>query len=307
MVILETIVPVFLLIALGKFLKDKNFLTDAGVACLKDISINVFLPVMAFDALIHGTYSKDSIILIGCELFSLFFCFGMGFLVKRFFTGNLKGYVPYALTTWEGGLFGWALIGILVGSGNMFYIVSMDIFSGIFCFTIMTTGLRMLNGQKMSGREIALSIIKSPLIIAVILGFTGVFLGWADAIDNSVWFPLYTKVTGFFIQPLSPIILLCIGAGLTFDISILKKGLKLACVRYAVQIVCCLCVLGIIQLTMGVTWVLRTTLLMYFACPTSFLINMIGDDKETTAVTSSMLSLQILVALVVFSILAVIG
>ena len=138
MTILETVIPVFLMIFLGKFLKSKNIISDSGISCIKSISTNVFLPVMAFDTLIHGSFSLDSLLLIGLEIFILFTAFGLGFLFKRFFDPSINGYVPYAMTTYEGGLFGWALIAILVGhkSEAMFSIVSMDIFSGIFCFTV---------------------------------------------------------------------------------------------------------------------------------------------------------------------------
>ena len=153
MTILETIIPVFLMIALGKFLKGKGILSDNGIASIKNLSVNVFLPVMAFDTLIHGNFSVNNLLLIGLELFVLFGAFGLGFLLKRFFDPELSGYVPFAMTTYEGGLFGWSLIAILVGSRNMDAIVSMDIFSGIFCFTVMATGLKFLAGQKMTKKE----------------------------------------------------------------------------------------------------------------------------------------------------------
>lgn len=307
MTILETIIPVFLFIALGKFLTVKKVLTDSGIACIKSVCVNVLLPVMAFDALISGTYSKDSIILIALEFFALFSCWGVGFYLKRFFDKSISGYVPYAMTTYEGGLFGWALISLLVGQKNMFYIVSMDIFSGVFGFTVMATGLKMLEGERLTKKEITLSIVKNPLIISVVLGFLGAALGWNDAIHRSSWAGIYAKTTSWFIQPLSPLILISIGSGLVFDKEVLKKGLKMAGIRYLIQIVVCVLVLTAIYYTVGLSWVLKMTLLMYFFCPTSFLISMYSRKKEAVEVTSAMLSVQILVALLVFVILVFVG
>ena len=303
MTILDTIIPVFLFIALGKFLTVKNLLSEAGISCIKSLCVNVFLPVMAFDALIHGTYSKDSIILIALEFLALFGCWGIGFFLRRFFDKSISPYVPYAMATYEGGLFGWALIGLLVGQENLYYIVSMDIFSGVFGFTVMATGLKMVEGEKLTKKEIALSIVKNPLIIAVVLGFLGAALGWAEAIETHGFSSLYDAITKWFIQPLSPLILISIGSGLVFDKEVLKKGFKLAAVRYALQIVICALVLGIIYYTVGLSWVLKFTLLMYFFCPTSFLISMYSQKKEAVEVTSAMLSVQILVALAVFVVL----
>lgn len=307
MTILETVIPVFLMIFLGKFLKSKNIISDSGISCIKSISTNVFLPVMAFDTLIHGSFSLDSLLLIGLEIFILFTAFGLGFLFKKFFDPSINGYVPYAMTTYEGGLFGWALIAILVGhkSEAMFSIVSMDIFSGIFCFTVMATGLKFLAGQQMTKKEIFISIITNPLIIAVILGFIGAAFNLGEIIDNSKAANLYTKTVNMFIQPLSPMILICIGSGLVFDWNVLKKGLKLAFLRYGIQIILCLITLLVISITVGLSPELRVALLVYFFVPTSFLLSMYANDKEAIEFTSGYLSLQIIISLIIYSAISI--
>jgi len=306
MIILETIIPVFLLIALGYILKRTGLFTDEGISVIKKLCCNVLLPVLAFDSLIHGSYSKDSLLLIGMELFMLFSAFGIGFLFKPLFDEKVRGYVPYAITTYEGGLFGWALISIVVGKENLYYIVSMDIFSGVFVFTIMATGLKMLCGEKLTGKEVAFSICTNPVVIATVLGFTGAAFGLGELIDNSACAGLYAKVTGFFTQPMSSLILLCIGSGLVFDWSVLKKGLKLAGLRYAVQIVLCVLVLFIISKTVGLNDVLKKSLLIYFFVPTSFVLNMYANEKETIEFTSAALSLEILISLLIFTIITII-
>lgn len=306
MIIQETIIPVFILISLGYFLKRIGMLKDEGISVIKKICCNVFLPVMAFDCLIHGTYSKDSVLLIGLEIFMLFAAFGIGFLFKPMFDEKVRGYVPYAMTTYEGGLFAWALITIAVGKENLFYIVSMDIFSGVFVFTIMATGLKMLSGQQMTKKEIAVSICTNPVNIAVVLGFIGAAFGLGEIIDNSVCVGLYTKLTNFFIQPMSPMILLCIGSGLVFDWGVLKKGLKLAGLRYCVQIVLCVLVLFIIHKTMGLNEVLLKSLLIYFFVPASFLLSMYANEKETIEFTSSVLSLEILISLIIYTVITIV-
>ena len=41
MVILETVVPVFLFIAIGKFLKAKDIITDESISFIKFICLNI--------------------------------------------------------------------------------------------------------------------------------------------------------------------------------------------------------------------------------------------------------------------------
>lgn len=305
MKILTIIIPVFLLIFIGKLLKSKNILNDEGIKQIKNMAVNVFLPVMAFDSLIHGSFSSDSIVLIIIELFILFAGFFIGFPLKRFFDKDICDYVPYAMTTYEGGLFGWSLIAILVTQKNMFYIISMDIFSGIFVFTVMATGLKMLAGKKMSAKETMISIITNPLIIAVILGFIGNAFKLGSLIDNSKFSELYTTTINYLVQPLSSIILLCIGSGLVLDKKVLAKGLKLAFFRYLIQAVLCVLVLFILSKTIGLTPVLKISLLMYLFVPTSFMLSMYATDKKAIEFTSSFLSLEILISLVIFCAISV--
>lgn len=307
MTILETILPVFIVIALGKFLKSKNIISDSGIACIKTISTQVFLPVMAFDTLIHGDFSTKSLFLIGIEIAMLFAGFGIGFLVKKFFPKDINGYVPYSMTSYEGGLFGWALVAILVGQKNevMFNIVSMDIINGVFSFTVMATGLKFLAGQKMTRKEIAVSVCTSPLVIAVILGFIGAGFHLGEIIDNSKITGLYTKTVNMFIQPISPMILFSIGSGLVFDREILSRGLKLAVIRYAVQIVLCITVLALISATIGLSTTFKVALLVYFFVPASFLLSMYATEKKAIEFTSGFLSLQIIISLIIFSLVSV--
>lgn len=307
MIILETIIPVFLIIALGKFLSHKGVLNDNGIAQIKNLCVTVLLPVMAFDALIHGTYSRNSILLIALEFFMLFSAWGIGFLLKRFFDKSIRDYIPYALTTYEGGLFGWALISILVGEKNLFYIVSMDIFSGVFGFTVMYIGFKINNGEQPSRKEIVLSIAKNPLIISVVLGFAGAFIGLGKIIDESAYAGLYSKVISLFTAPLTSLILLSIGAGLIFNKTVLSRGIKFTVVRILIQAVICVLVLKLIDWTIGMNRVLFASLLMYFSCPPSFLISIYSKKKEAVEFSSAVISLQIIFALAVFSVLLILS
>lgn len=293
------------MIFLGKFLKSKNILSDNAIAGIKDLCVSVFLPAIAFDTLIHGTYSSDSIIFIVLEIIVLAVSFLIGFPLKRFFDKDLQGYVPYALPTYEGGLFGWALIAILVGQSNLFTIITMDMISAIFCFTILSTGLKLLSGVKMTRNQIIRSIATSPMIITVIIGSIGAAFNLGEIIDNSQFAGLYEKVSDFLIQPLNPLILLSIGAGLSFDWKVLSKALKLVIIRFSTQIILCAFVMFTISCTVGLTPVMKVSLPMYFMCPTSFLFAMYAKEKKAIEFTSGFLSMEIVITLVCFSALSI--
>lgn len=305
--ILQLILPVFVLIALGVILKRKNIVSDEGIVTLKNLAVNIFLPFTAFNAVIYGTFTKDSIVLILLEIAILFIAYGLGFVYKRFFSEDIRGYVPYSITTFEGGMFGWAMVSMLVGSENLFYLVQMDIFNGLFCFTVVTTGLVLLTGKKQSKKEVAISIITSPLIIAVILGIIGAYFKLGEKIDNSPFVGTYKTLIGFLTQPLSPIILICIGSGLEFKFDILSKGIKLVFFRFVTMLVLMLLSLLFISKTIGLTPVLTKSLLVYFLIPPTFLLPIYANDKNKIEFISGFLSLQIIVSLVCYVIITFIS
>ena len=183
----------------------------------------------------------------------------------------------------------------------------MDIFSGVFGFTVMYIGYKIINGEQPSKKEIALSIAKNPLIISVVLGFTGAFVGLGKIIDESAYAGLYSKIISIFTAPLTTLILLSIGAVLVFNGTVLSRGTKFVLIRIFIQAIICMIVFKIIDLTIGMNRILLASLLMYFSCPPSFLISIYSQKKEAIEFSSAVISLQIIFALAVFSILLILS
>src|SRR5574344_15999 len=305
MQILETIIPVFLLIGIGYFLKHKGILTDAGIASIKQLAVNVFLPVTAFNVLINGTFTKQSALLMVMMVIILFASWGIGHVFKPLFAENIRGYIPLTVTTFEGGMFGWALVSILVGDKNLFAIIPMDITNGIFCFTFMATMLKILAGATLSKKETAISIITNPLIIADLLGFIGCAFSLGSRISSSSFAGVYNKCITYLTVPLSPLILICIGAGLSFDKETILVGLKAALCRLAtVLVIVGISIFVFYQIT-PMSPVLLASLIVYYAVPTSFLLPMYSNDGEVIKFTSSALSIEIVLSLIVYSVVSV--
>jgi malate permease and related proteins len=303
--ILETIVPVFLLIGLGVFLRKKELLTASGISSLKKLLINILLPVTAFNVLINGNITRESFLLIAIMIVILFAAWGIGHLYARFFDERIRGYVPLIMTTFEGGMIGWSLVSIIVGTQNLFLIIPMDVINGVFGFTFMATNLKILAGSKMTAKETANSIIKNPLIIAVILGFAGSAFHLGSRINNSIFSGTYNRCITYLTGPISPLMLICIGFGLTFNKKAFSLGIKVTALRYLTIGILASAALFILYRIHIPSPTLLVALLTYFSVPTSFLLQMYTDDKDVTEFTSSVLSLEILVSLLIFSILSV--
>ncbi|MCK9170284.1 MAG: hypothetical protein M0P01_07700 [Treponema sp.] len=305
MQILETIVPVFLLIGLGVILRKKNLLTASGVSSLKKLLINVLLPVTAFNVLINGTITRESFLLIAVMIVILFAAWGIGHVYRPFFDKKIRGYIPLIMTTFEGGMIGWSLVSIIVGTQNLFLVIPMDVINGVFGFTFFAANLKILAGSRMTRRETVKSVLGNPLIIAVVLGFAGSAFHLGTRINNSAFAGTYNRCILYLTGPLSPLMLICIGFGLTFNRETFFTGLKVTVLRYVTVGVLTAAALFFLYRIHTPSPVLLVALLTYFSVPTSFLLQMYTDDKDVTEFTSSVLSLEIIASLLIFSILSV--
>ena len=142
--IIELILPIFILIVFGKILRHFNIISIEGIKTIKNLAVNLFLPFTFFNIIIHGTFNKDSIILIIAGFVIVFGAYLLGFLYKPLFSNDIKEYVPYANTCIESGMFALAILNIIIGKENLFPIIQMDMVNNIFVFTVVTTGLTLI-------------------------------------------------------------------------------------------------------------------------------------------------------------------
>ena len=134
--IIELILPIFVLIAFGKILRQANIISNEGIKTIKNLAVNLFLPFTFFNILIHGTFNKDSIILIIAGFIIIFSAYLLGFLFKPLFSDDIKKYVPYTNTCIESGMFALAILNMIIGKENLFQIIQMDMVNNIFVFTV---------------------------------------------------------------------------------------------------------------------------------------------------------------------------
>ncbi|MEI0530944.1 transporter [Brachyspira pilosicoli] len=296
--IIELILPIFILIALGKILKQINIISSDGIKTIKNLAVNLFLPFTFFNILIYGTFNKDSIVLIAAGFIIIFAAYLLGFLYRPLFSDDIKKYIPYTNTCIESGMFALAILNIIIGKDNLFPIIQIDMVNNIFVFTVVTTGLTLISGKKQNTKQIINSIIKSPIIISLILGIIGALFNLGEKIDNSNFLGTYNRIISFLTEPLSPMILLCIGAELEFKPNIFKKAIKLFFVRFATMAVLISLTLFVISKIININIIFIKSMIIYFLSPSPFILLMYSDNEKVNKLISGFLSLQIIISLI---------
>ena len=195
-------------------------------------------------------------------------------------------------------MFALAILNMIIGKENLFQIIQMDMVNNIFVFTVVTTGLTLISGKKQTTKQVINSIIKSPIIISLILGIIGALFNLGEKIDNSNLSGTYNIIISFLTEPLSSMILLCIGAELEFEIDILKKAIKLFFVRFATMAVLISLSLFVISKIINVNFIFVKSMIIYFLSPSPFILLMYTNDEKVNKFLSGFLSLQIIMSLI---------
>ncbi len=215
--LLETIIPVFLVILIGVMVRRFGFLPGAVTVSLNRLVYYVAIPAMIFQALATASFATRfrPDILVGTlvpvgVVFALAVLFGrmlstprpeMGTFVQSSFHGNL-GYIGFAVAFYLLGEDGFTRASILAG----FLMLLQNLLSVV--------GLQMFSGGRHGGAGLGASL-KTVAANPVILSLA------ASVVFNLANLPMPT-VAGRTLEIVSnmalPMALLVIGASLSFDL-----------------------------------------------------------------------------------------
>ena len=171
MEILEIILPVLVMVALGMGCRKRKLLNQNGIDNMKILVTNIMLPVAIFHALATAEYSSETGILVLIMFVMLVISFGIGFLLKPFMEETYRKYLPFMVCVYEGGMMAYPLYTSLCGSENLSHIAVLDIAGLLFGFSIYMGLLGQTeNGEKFNIKNLVFSALKTPAFVASVLG-----------------------------------------------------------------------------------------------------------------------------------------
>lgn len=302
----KALIPIIALILTGVFIKKIKFVSDETIAGIKNIASNVFLPTVIFNALAMADFNRDSMFIFFTSMFVLVTGFAVGFVIKKMYKKPYKDYIPYITVTFEGGMLGYALAQVLVGADKLYYIATIDLAGALFSFTVWITMLeRLCNKNSREGKEkgIVKSILTTPTLIAAVLGLVFGLTGLGHMILKSESGEVYENVVEMFSAPLTPIILISLGYGLSISKENIKDALLIILQR--------ICVVGIAVAVgflifgrhISFTPALTASFILYFCLPPSFILSVYVKEEKSRDVVSCVLSLYMILTLAVFCVL----
>lgn len=306
--IIEAVLPILVMLALGAQCRRRGWLSPQSIGDLKFLVTNIMLPVAVFHALATAEYDYGTLVLVGIMLAALAVSFGVGFLLRPLMDTVYRKYLPFMVSVYEGGLMAYPLFANLCGQEHLSRIAVLDIAGLLFGFSIYMGLLTLVEtGGKPDIKALACSALKTPAFIASVLGVTAELLGIVPAILNSAWGGVYTAVENMLTTSVTAIILVVVGYSIELTPALVRPCGKTIFLRVVVQFVTAFCVLLAANRLLGTDRIRDIAIITYMSAPTTFSMQTFLKSEPGSAYVSTTNSLYCMVSVLVYMVMAAIG
>ena len=293
--ILETVLPLFAMLALGMLCRKKRLFTKEGIAALKFFAVNITLPAVLFSAFATAQYSAaiaviPLVVFVVCAL-----ALAMGFVLCRLL--RLRGRLtPYLCTGFEAGMLGYALFALLFPSESSSSFAIVDLGQVLFVFTVYKALLAGRGGLGGVAREALRAPVIWAILAGLLIGISGLYGKLTEwHINRAV-----DCIANFIAAPTGAVILLTVGYDLVPQEIHWRSTAALVGLRLAVMVPLLLLLLGINRLLLGGT-IHTGALALMFILPPPFVLPVFADMGAERADVASALSALTLVCLLLFA------
>ena len=297
--ILSMVLPVLAMILLGRLCAVQGILNDERHAGLKSIIGDILLPVVLFNAFFTAQYDGKLLLVFAMVFGSCLLALFAGYALKKF-VKPYDRYMPLLMTSFEGGMLGYALYALVAGQSQTAIYAMVDIGQTMFAYTVFLAALKSAEGGRMSPKAMVSNMIHNKACIGMTLGIVLGALGVHKAIAPTSFGVVLTELISFITAPTSALILLVIGYQLNFS----KKLMKPVAITLALRTVVMAAVFGLVSLILFAIIpydkLLMLALMLQYTLPAPFIIPLFADLKEDGEYVSTSLSMGTLLSVVLF-------
>lgn len=305
--VIEVLLPVAVMIAIGVMCRKLKFLSDKGINELKFITTKILLPVAIFDALATNRFTKDSFVVIIIMLPALILSFGAGYLLKRFMKGTFQKYIPFMVSLYEGGMIAYPLYINIVGAEHLSNIALIDIAGLLFGFSVyMSMLVQTESGEKTTVKKICFDAIRNPSFVATVLGLIAGLSGVFIKLQESLMGGTYSGIINIITTPMSAIILIVVGYSFAPVKEMIAPCIKTIILRVILQACLIAVVIYATHLFIGKNMYMDIALITYMSAPATFSMQSFLKSKEVNAYVSTTNSIYVIVSIIVHAVLVAI-
>lgn len=303
--VLEIILPVVVMLALGMACRKGKLLTKDGIDNMKALVTNIMLPVAIFHALATADYSAKTGKLVLIMLVMVLLSFAIGFLVKPLMKNAYQKYLPFMVSMYEGGMLAYPLYTNLCGQENLSQIAVLDIAGLLFGFSVYMGMLGQTeNGGKIDAKGLVISAFKTPAFLASILGIVAGLTKVVRLLLDSPLGGTYTAVEEILTTAVTAIILLVVGYGMEMKPELMKPCLQTILIRLCIQAVMVTGVLFMVHRLIGTSQLVDIAIIIYMSAPAPFSMQTFLKKEEGNTYVSTTNSLYCIVTILIYVVVA---
>lgn len=297
--ILSMVLPVLVMILLGRLCAARGILNDERHAGLKAIIGDILLPLVLFKSFFTAQYDGKLLLVFVLVFLSCLFALGAGFALRRF-VRPYDRYMPLLMTSFEGGMLGYALYALIAGQDQTATYAMVDIGQTMFAYTVFLAALKGAEGGRMSARALVRNMLTNKSCIGMLLGIVLGALGVYNAIAPTGVGQVFMELIAFITAPTSALILLVVGYQLRVSRKLMKPVAITLALRVGVMAVAFALVSLVLFLIIPYDKPLMLALMLQYTLPAPFIIPLFADLGEDGEYVSTTLSLGSVVTVVLF-------
>ncbi len=293
----EMVVPVVLMLLIGVFCRRKEILDEKGLAGMKSLIGNVLLPVVLFNAFFTAGYSLSVVLLFVVVYLGFTVALLAGFALRRFVSPYPR-FLPFLLTSAEGGMLGYALYGLLTGNQSGF--AAVDLGQTVFAYTVFLAALKASDGKAVSLREMVKIMLTNRCFLGMALGILLGASGMGTRILNCPLSGILTRSIAMVAAPVGALVLLVVGYELNLNRKLLRPVAVTVLFRLVLMSGLLVLVSWVVFLLIPFSKDLLLALMILYALPAPFIIPLFADVGRDGEYISTVLSVETICTMVLF-------
>ena len=292
------ILPILFAAGLGILARVKKIMTKDQIEGLQNFVIRIGVPCMLFNSCLTGEISSQS---LGTMIIIIAFALAAALLSFRLNKKLLPYHnLPLLSCGKETGMLGIPLTIVLFGATQAYRMGVLDLAQGFIGIPVMSI-LSANTGSEASIGKLFKKVLTAPMLVFSLLGLALNLLGIRQMLADASLLPLITETTLFVGEPISALMLFCVGYNFSFGKDDRGAIFKVCGAHIGLHLLFA----GVAQLVLclfpSVDPMTRWAVLLYFTLPGSYLSPALGKSEKDQVVMSSVCSLLTLFTIVVFT------
>ncbi|GAB4416349.1 MAG: auxin efflux carrier [Anaerolineae bacterium] len=233
--ILNRVLPILLLIALGHWTRRSGFLTESAVENLRKLVVTLALPAVLFISFLEMKLQTKYLL-----VFVLIFVLNVTlFALGRALKTRLRVeylYFPFLMTGFEYGMLGVSLFGSAYGLDKIGYIAVIDLGHELFIWFVFLAFLLMLRDGHQDPRQLLRAFLTSPVIIGILAGIALNVIGAREFVNERPVVGGVMATLRFLGDLTIPLILIIVGYGIRLDRTGIREAAPVIGIRLAILV-----------------------------------------------------------------------